>query len=229
MTQPQTPVYGLPYEKFRGDEPGRTLNSGSSGTSPILAEEVEDELARVDNDVADLQSRTATLEANPVPGWVPIRRGTGDGTTFLIDNIPTGVYDRLRLTLFGSVDTAGTIRLRINGDATTDLHRYGILVHDAAGALDVSNWDDEEFWHIAQWGTALTNTAQVEMWPTDVFETVCFEGHGMRVGGSATTHQTSRSWGRLNNPRLIDSIRVSGPAATAFNGTVRWWLEGFAP
>lgn len=44
---PQTPIYGLPFEN-PSDLPGHSVTGGPMGDQPILAEAVEDELARID-------------------------------------------------------------------------------------------------------------------------------------------------------------------------------------
>lgn len=42
---PSTPVFGWPYEHPQTDEPGVTLHGGLDGTHPILAEEIERDVA----------------------------------------------------------------------------------------------------------------------------------------------------------------------------------------
>ena len=58
---PETPIYGFPFEHPVDDEPGHTLDGGSLGTEPILAQEVEDELERIDGGITDLQTALAGL------------------------------------------------------------------------------------------------------------------------------------------------------------------------
>src|SRR5690606_18584353 len=118
---PQTPVYGLPFEA-PGDLPGRTLD-GAGGTSPILAEQVEDELARIDDDVVDLQDQIDDINAT---GWQDLTPAGGTtitgNTTFAI---PSSDFDIIRIYLRGSLDAEGFIGLRVNNDNTANLHRRG--------------------------------------------------------------------------------------------------------
>lgn len=45
---PQTPIYGFEFED-PDEQPGRTLSGGSAGLDPILAEQLEAELQRIEN------------------------------------------------------------------------------------------------------------------------------------------------------------------------------------
>lgn len=224
-----TQIYQFPREVYPSDPPGHTLYGGQSGTSPVLADAVEEELDRVETTViGGIDSRVAALEAVPTPpSWVAIQSGTvSNAATFVISGIPTGVYSRLRLHMFGNNETTvDPIRIRVNGDSTTDLHKSGYLTHDAEGTLQFStDLFDAEFWEIATWGTANGCTAEVTLFGTHTFNPVGFLGSGSRPASTLAGHQFTRSWGRLNSPRLVDSLRVSGPQGNNFS--TEWWLEG---
>lgn len=228
---PQTVPYAFEYETpEETPNPGRTLSGGPSGTSPILAEQVNDELSRLETTVVGgIDSRVTALEAVPTPpSWVAISSGSESSvSTFVIPSIPTSTYSRVRLTLYGEASTASDpIRVRFNGDSTAAMHRSGIVVWDSDGNIlgTIGGFADGTFWNIAQWGTGNGCTAVVEIFRTDVTEACSFMANGLRVGGSAGAHTFSRSWGRLNEVRLLDSLRVSGPTGGTLSCS--WWLEG---
>lgn len=137
MTQPQTPIYGLPFEKFRGDEPGRTLNAGSTGTSPILAEQVEDELSRIDDDIANLTNVTipgVDVSASSMVVLDTIDTGGGGNTTEFV-NIPQ-TYRDLIIMWQGCSDGTGEIdslAIRFNSDGG-DNYVSRLSRNTAAGA-----------------------------------------------------------------------------------------------
>lgn len=56
-----TPVYGFDFES-PDDLPGETLTGGQTGTHPILAEQVETELVRIESDVDDNAADIAALQ-----------------------------------------------------------------------------------------------------------------------------------------------------------------------
>jgi hypothetical protein len=68
---PNTPIYALPFEQYPPDQPGITLHGGTSGLNPILAEEVENELVRIDNDISVANDDIAELQSivQPGVGW----------------------------------------------------------------------------------------------------------------------------------------------------------------
>lgn len=223
---PQTPTYGFWFEQ-RGDEPGHSLraNAGPSGND-ILAEQVAAELSRIDSDVAGIDGRLTTVEGFGTPSWVQIASGSESNVaTFVISSIPTGEFRAVRLHLFGENETTvDPIRIRFNSDNTTALHKSGYVTKDATGTVQFSNFEDSEFWFVATWGTANGCSAEVTIYNTHVSEACAFLGRGSRPASTAAGHQFTDSWGRLNEVRLLDSLRVSGPAGANFS--VQWWLEG---
>src|SRR5690554_1913660 len=116
---PRTPIYGLEYERVRGEKPGRTL-TGLDG-SPILAEQVEAELQRIDDDIAELVGVTIPdlqLAASRVTVLDVIDAGDGTNTTEFV-NIPQ-TYRDLIIHWRGASDGSGeldSLALRFNGDS----------------------------------------------------------------------------------------------------------------
>ena len=74
---PSTSVYGFEFENL-GDEPGRTLTGGESATSPILAEQVEAELVRVDDSLSAVEGIVAPTE--DYQSYTPTFVNTGSAT-----------------------------------------------------------------------------------------------------------------------------------------------------
>src|SRR5690554_7736615 len=178
---PQTPVYGLPFEA-PGDLPGHTLDGGPVGDQPILAEAVEAELSRVDNDIAGL---VEDIEEAAL-GWTPIGAGEQSNVSaFVIDvtaggKYPAGTFSLMRLYLRGQMDgTAQWLSLNINDSLTEDSHRTSWLVYDAEGNLDENGTEDRVAWRIAFWsGTLIANVAQVTLYATNIPSFVSYEATG---------------------------------------------------
>lgn len=127
---PTTGTYGFEYEPLSGDEPGRTLHGGTSGTSPILAEQIDDEFARVDADIQSVQddvgAATQLIERNRV---------TSD-TDFVDFTVPQ-TYRNLRLVITGYHNGTGEFELvwlRFNGDSSSN-YRNLVAGFDGAGAI----------------------------------------------------------------------------------------------
>lgn len=221
-----TPVYGWPYEHPVNDQPGITLSGGEFGTEPILAEAVEEDVSRIDSGLSAVDDRLTVVEGFGRPSWVQIQSGAAAGVSgFTIADIPVATYSRVRLTLWGDATTASDpIRLTINDDLTAAMHKSGLLVRDAAGTLISNTYADATRWNIAQWGTGDGCSAVIEIINTHVASVCAFMAQGERIGGSATAHTISRSWGRISSPRLLESLRVSAPLSGTF--AANWWLEG---
>lgn len=223
---PLTIPDGLPFEALT-DEPTRTLNGGSDGLSDILAIKTQQAISGLRTTVTDVDDRLTTVEGFGTPSWVQIASGSESNVaTFVISNIPTGVFRAVRLTLWGlNATSGGAIRARFNSDNTADLHHYGLVVWDALGNVDVADFNNAHtFWDFAWWGGGEANTAIMEIMNTHVSTQCGFQSWGSRLGSGASTMNVSRGWGRINHNRLLDSLRISGPAGDDFSAT--WWLEG---
>ncbi|MGV2385764.1 MAG UNVERIFIED_CONTAM: hypothetical protein LOD86_10940 [Thermobifida fusca] len=135
---PRTPIYGLEYERVRGETPGRTLH-GADG-SPILAEQVEAELQRIDDDIAELVGVTIPdlrLAASRVTVLDVINTGGGTNTTEFV-NIPQ-TYRDLIIVWQGASNGSGqldSLALRFNGDAGNNYHSRLTRNLAAGGFMD---------------------------------------------------------------------------------------------
>lgn len=105
---PQTTALGFEYEDPDEDFPGRTLNGGPDGTSPILAKQVQDallswfpgqrriataEITSNSSDFTGVEAEVANITADLVAGMV--YRVTFSGA-FSGDNTNDRVFARLR-------------------------------------------------------------------------------------------------------------------------------------
>lgn len=221
---PQTSVYGWEIEA-PGEQPGRTLTGGQSGTSPVLAEQIEDDVNRIETTlIGDLKSRVTALEAiAAATRWRHISQGTHSGGNFTIP-VPAG-YEMLHLHLWGDLDADGAVQLRINGDTAAGLHRQGYVVQDS---VTPPNDDDSDFiedtaWFLANWGAVEGNTVDVTVFETSAGNRVAYQAYGGRQSPNATSHRRTHSAGRLEGDRVVSSLEVIANQQFA---VVKWWLDG---
>lgn len=227
---PSTTPYGFEYEQTTEAEPTRTLNGGSAGLSPILAEQVNDEIARVDQDIQDVSDAAAAAAL----GWVPIGGGSIDAVSdWVIDataggTYPAGTFSMMRLHLRGSMDTSAQyLTVNINDSLTSGSHKRGYYDITSDGVVTAGPEDDSVTWRVGFWGSALIgNTCTVELFETDISSFVSFRSESEQQSGASSTHRKMISWGRLNENRLVSSIRV-GRVGSDNYGPTRWWLEGY--
>lgn len=174
----------------------------------------------------------------PVSGWTPVTAGvrgagTGDFSVDVTDGgrFPVGTFSRLRLTMKGDLDAAGTIRIRVNDDSTAGLHRTGMVVMDAGGTVGPTHHAEGTTWYLAEWATVSTNTATVEIFDTDGSNLLSYMGSGTRQSSSTTVHSISQAWGSLTASRLMSTIHVRpfSSGANVFGDIMRWELEGYRP
>src|SRR5690554_3660339 len=224
---PVTPVYGLPHE--RGVTlPGRTLTGGPTGEDPTLAEAVEAELQRDDGDVAGLRAEVAR-------GAAPIASG-GEAvvSVFTVDvtadgRYPAGTFSLMRLHLRGQmVSDAQWLSLNINNRLDADTHRRGWLQFRASdGTVTDSGMGDATTWRIGYWsGQLVGNTCTVELFETGIASFVSFRSTAEYQSGASSTFYRTECWGRLNENRLVSSLRV-GRVGSSNISSCRWWLEGW--
>lgn len=230
---PQTPVYGLPFEA-PGDLPGHTLDGGPAGAEPILAEAVEAELSRIDDDVADLQAEVAR-------GWTPIDSGeetSPPDSVFIIDctrggQFPAGTFSAMRLRMRGHLDgSSSLITVRVNSDLTTDLYRQRWTILDGTGSVRQSQGAvDSTVWRIGIWGSLTGNVLEALFINTDQPSFVGYHAWCTKHSGVEAENYEMTAGGRLNQNRLVESLRIGTtnvPGWTSNNFvTVRWWLEGY--
>lgn len=222
---PLTPIYGLPYE-HEDDQPLHSLTGGSSGTEPILAEEVEDELSRIDSDIQDVAD--AAEEAGL--GWVPITEGEGSSLSNLdIDltdsgRFPAGTFHEIEITLNGNQDATETIIARVNNDSTAGLHRAGFVtwaLSDGSVADSESNTITNR-WKLGQWLNLSGGTCRILIQRTN-------ESSNLPMQATTTSPASSYAvaTGRLESNRLIDAIRIGHEAGGVTFSTIRWTVRGY--
>lgn len=174
---PQTSPYGFEFE-IVGQQPGRTLHGGDPPSSPILAEQVNDEIERVDVDVSTVQTNVDNLDAEVA--WKRIAEGTHTGSAFSIP-VPSGEYSQLKLNLRGHLDGIGTVRLRINDDTSAG-HRTMARGIEHNGTIGASAQSDEaNQWICAHWASTAGNTCTVHLYVTDVTANVGYDSFGQRM------------------------------------------------
>lgn len=227
---PSTPTYGLPFEA-PGDLPGHTLDGGPVGDQPILAEAVEAELSRIDDDVVDLQGQITAINSQ---GWHDITPPAGieisSNTTFLIDS---GDFDIVRLYLRGALASLtgggnGEIGIRVNNDSTADMHwRQMITWNCSDGSVNDAIANDGSVWRLAQWSdSASSNVAYATIYRTHLNSFLGFEGGGHRASPSASGRRRSLSSGSLSQTRLLTSINVRNVFTGAEIDHCHVWIEG---
>ena len=216
---PSTTPYGFEFESLTDGEPTRTLNGGSAGTDPILAEQVNDEIQRVDSDLQELQEAVSR-------GWEDITPAGGQVITDeTVIDIPPETYDMIRVTIRGSLDGEGYVSLRINNDSTPELHRRAWTVWQINdGSVATSGADDTTVWRMARWSTAPNNIAWCTIYNTDVSSFLTMEGQGFRAAAGLATRERTEFYGALSATRLLSSLRFGGFLANV--DSVRVWIEG---
>lgn len=256
MPNPQTPIYGLPYEDS-SDEPGETLDGGSAGTRPILARAVETELARIDGDIGVVNTDIATIEARldaleagtSQPGWTPIQDGANTGANFDIDltdggRFAIGAFELVRLFLRYDLDAAGSVAAQINAD-TSLVYAYGIRQLDAANpaanltafpispaALGIDHLSAASAaagWRIGLGATVSSNVLMATFFHMTAATLHSFLSESTRMSTSSTTMARAAHWGYLTSALAAapSSLRISATdGATAFVNAW-WWAEGY--
>lgn len=225
---PQTVPYGFEYESPDDEpNPGRTL-SGAAG-SPVTAEQINDELLRVEGTViAGIDSRLTVAEAAAAASvWRGLASGTESGAAFDIP-VPAG-FDILRLYLFGDLDGSGTVRLRINGDSTAGLHEAGMISHrpDTGAIVDALSTAGATTAWLANWGTVSGNTVEATIFCPNAAGAPSWTSIGVRHSASPGGGFHSKGWGHCTSDRTVSSlnIRPFSDNANVF-ATCHWWLEG---
>lgn len=221
---PQTVPMGFEFETLRLDEPARTLNGGSAGLSPLLAQQVNDAFVDLLADIADLTSRVTAAEAALADiRWRHISQGQASGGNFSVP-VPAG-YEMLHLHLWGDLDANGQVQLRINGDTTSGLHRQGYVVQDTVTPPndDESNLIDDTSWFLANWGAVEGNTVDVTVFETAAGNHVSFQAYGGRQSANATSHRRTHSHGKTTANRVVSSFEIVANQPIA---VIKWWLDG---
>jgi len=216
---PTTPKYGFPApnDNDQPDVPADIL---------ALAEAVEDEIERVDQDVQDVSD---AAEAAGL-GWVPINHGSASSIGNLdIDltdggRFPAGTFHEIEITLDGSQDTAAVIICRVNNDSTAGLHRAGYVtwaLSDGSVNSSESNTSTNR-WKLGRWVNLSGNTARILIRRTNESSNL-----PMQATVTAASSAVSMAAGRLEANRLIDSVRIGHDVGGVTFGTIRWSARGY--
>jgi|SRR5690554_3709489 len=217
---PETSAYKFPWEAL-GDQPGHSLHGGSSGTEPILAERVEDELIRIENFIDEAGNRY--LDS----GWHPIVAQEGvliDGIT--IFQVPPQQFSMIKMYFRGSL-TTGTdehITLRINNDSTPDLHRRFVANFDEGGIQNTIA-SDATVWLISRWSSRINNTAYCTIYNTHLNANPSMSGGGTRNASGTSNRGVTMSSGDINQNMVVSSLRVNSSNTNI--ESVRVWIEGY--
>lgn len=186
---PNTPIYGLPFEN-PSEQPGITLHGGVPPSSPILAEEVEEELQRIDTDVTNLgiqfQDAVVILDAIDTAGL---------SLSTATMSVPSG-YNNLMIMWHGNHNGSGRVSLmaRFNGDTGNNYGRQGCYA-------DSNNWtfDNAEVsvgaTRVGYIGSALRSGGTIWIENVESGSVPICHGQGMHaITGARVMHQAGGSW-----------------------------------
>lgn len=224
FTAPDGFIYEVP-----GDQPLISLTSGTSGTFPILAEQVQTKITDLEgNVIAGIDSRLTVAEAAAAASvWRGLGSGVESGAAFDIP-VPAG-FEILRLHLFGDLDGNGTVRLRINGDATAGLHNTAMVTETAESppVLATTFSTNATAWFLANWGTVSGNTVEATIWCLNASGAPVYRSVGVRMSANDNGMIESRCRGFLDADRTVSSLSVR-PFSDVSNlfATCHWRLEG---
>lgn len=214
---PLTPVYGLPYEA-PGDQPLHSLTGGSSGTEPILAEQVEAQLQRIDDDIAELVGVTIPdlqLAASRVTVLDVIDAGNGTNTTEFV-NIPQ-TYRDLIIHWRGASDGSGeldSLALRFNGDSGNN-YVSRLSRNEAAGTY-TSSVGTFSVLRVGHVGTDATSRSAGTIWIP-----------GYTTSGRKIAHGISNANGRSGGTNSAYTTQAGGYwTGTAPISIIRIWVSG---
>jgi len=227
----ETPIYAL-----RTPDPEEVPNVPSDMQD--LAEDVETQLARMDNSAADLADRVAALESGTGGvGWMPIGSGTASGASFSIDLTAAGKYpspplwDEVRVSMRMDLSTDSYVNCRINGDSDL-VYRSGSFVMDSTvpAASDAENWHfptgDQGAWVIARLATISTNVIDLRIFHTGASASLmAFQSQFSRQSDSSTTHRHGIAHGSLTTGKTATSLTFLPSSPNTFTN-VYWWAEG---
>ena len=239
---PTTPVYSLPFEA-PGDQPGHTLDGGSSGTSPILAKAVENALLAQLSSIAALQGQVAALEGRVDAledgtsgiGWIPIESGdlasVGEFTADLTDGgrFAVGEFALLEVNMRYGLDSAGYAFCQINSDGASSGYLHSSLAYDAEGNLDLTEPAVQSgSWRIGQNSSANTGNLQFRIFHTNGQFAHSFQSVATRMSNSATSMRRSVHWGNVSGLAAApSSLRFLASAGATQFTSVRYWIAGY--
>lgn len=199
-----------------------------------LAEDVNNANAATDIEIAGIDQRLATVEAQSVPGWTYIGHGQNQGAAFDIDVtgggvFPAGTFGMVKLYARYDLDGDGTVRLRVNN--RTGIHNTAMTTWDNLGQFDGNfsfNVSDDDQWFIGQGGTSSVNNLEVIIHHTNEASSLPYRAVSVRQSANRSVARNSVAWGFINGTELLTVINMR-PFTDNLNefADFRWWLEGF--
>ena len=221
---PETPIYGFSFETL-DDAPGHSLHGGLDGTQPILAEQVESEISRVDDSSNELEDRISLLETT---GWKDIVHG--ELWTANPISIPANLYDMIRVRIGGSISGgAGTVTMQVNQESgNTSLHESAWMTwNPSATAILESAVFTGNAWTIGKWNSIAGSFIELTILGTDQATNLPFSGTSTQVSDTGNVRRISRFSGRLASPRLLSRLSFfTVGSGTSIGSNFRIWIEG---
>lgn len=221
---PETPIYAL-----RTPDPNDVPDVAADMQN--LAEDVEDELARIDSTATGLEERLTALETGTGgAGLIFIGNGSAPaGKSFVIDLTAGGkfpsppLWNQIKVFMRVDLTAADLVLCRINSDADT-VYRSGGYTVDAAGAVeDPWAYSAISAWGVARCGTAGTNTIEFTLFASDFAPGLhAFQSTFTRESDSTSVNQVGQGHGSLmSGGKTVTSLEFRGNASTDFVNA--WW------
>jgi hypothetical protein len=216
----------FPFEA-PGDQPLHSLTGGSSGTEPILAEVLQTKWSALQTTIGDLADRLTVVEAAVAASrWRHITTGSQSGgaaTPALA--VPSG-FLMLRLAVWGDMDAAEDLMLRVNGDSGSN-HIWGLNIRAADGTTTSFSHSGAGTgaWRIGRWATTESNNSLVNIFPGDGGQNPSYLATAHRVSTGVTGHQIQHGYGKYLGDVVVSSLTILANSTTFQD--VRWVLEGY--
>jgi hypothetical protein len=208
-----TNPYGLIHE-VPGDQPLISLTGGSSGTFPILAEQVNTELGRVDADIASALDDLADVETLAANVQVLDTIDTGSGTNTTEFASIDQSYRDLMILWRGRSDGSGEIdslALRFNGDDGATNYTSRLSRNEAAGTY-TSAQGAFSVLRAGHVGTHSTSPSAGTIWIPGYTSTIRKLAHGISnatgTSGGDNSAYTTQAGGYWTGTAAITTIRI---------------------
>jgi hypothetical protein len=220
----------LPHESLTLDQPTSTLNGGSSGTVPKLADRVQTALTDIRSDVQTAQETADDAEAR-AKGWTRINEGSATDS-FSIDLTVSGLFSTplpfslVRIYLRGNFTTGARLNCRVNADSTAALYWNTFEVREL-GDQDIleSNSADQTVWTVGRWSSFTGGICTMTIFGTDAQALLAHESTAFSPSSDTAARYRTVAQGRLNASRTLTSVNFF-PSSGGISA-VRWWAEGW--
>nr|AMP54252.1 hypothetical protein [uncultured bacterium]AMP54380.1 hypothetical protein [uncultured bacterium]AMP54462.1 hypothetical protein [uncultured bacterium] len=197
-----TQNYQFAFETM-GDQPGHTLHGGPNGDCPILAEQVEQELLRIEANQAELEDRLTQLEERMYRlDDIDLSGTVGTGTALTIPPEVRGVFRSYTIEVDGGVSDVPNcpIIVRVNGINEQEYRSTSYVWDvDSSSAMEQQNLDSTAFPRVGFLGQFSPGIARITMRPRNTGETgfVSWTSHSWCNNG-VNGSTLGRSGGRWN-------------------------------